>query len=366
MKLYYYIKNFFKGLKATLFVNIASFVGLPLLMAFVMGYMNQSIFESPLELKTINAKFIDADKSGMSQSLEDFLKSENLEKVITFDVEDEEKYDLDIIVPKGYEENILNNLGGNIEIKEVKSSGLKLETLKSILDRYHEEIYLSMNKEVASVEFQNIYGTSAITSTTIERDVKNVDSQGFYAISMVSYVCCMLLWGIAIASYTKMAKDLNNRVRCSPITKGEAVIYDYITNAMYFIVILGAYVGIFRILGKAFTGNLGTLVALVIISSLILTSIGTFISICFGEKLGKVAAFIIFIAPVIGGGVFIPDKNFLSYLAPTNYISNMFQRYAYGAMFNEIIVDFIPLVVIGVALFVIAYCKECFTRRKSI
>lgn len=366
MKLYYYIKNFFKSLRASLLVNIAMFVALPLLLSFVMGYMQQSLFDSPLELKTINARLIDEDNSKMSQELQAFLTSEDLKDVISFDLEDEEKYDLDIIVPKGYEENILNDLGGTIELKEIKSSSIKLETIKSILDRYHESVYMSMNKEISSKEFENIYGTSSIESTTIEREGTKIDSQGYFAVAMVSYVCCMLLWGIAIASYTKIIKDLNNRVRCAPITKGEGVIYEYITNSIYFTVILGSYVAVYRVFGKAFTGEIGTLIALVILSSLILTSIGIFINICFGEKLGKVAAFIIFITPVIGGGVFTTDTNFLAYLAPTNYISNMFHRYAYGAVFNEIIVEFIPMIIIGVVLFIVAYCKECFTRRKSI
>ena len=117
MKVLYYMKTTLKGMFANGLITIAYFVLLPVILAGVMGFMKSSTHDNPLKLKKVTVSIVDEDKTKMSQSLIDFLKSEDMQELVT--ISDEES-NCDLIIKEGYEKNLTSLNKGNIVIKKIK------------------------------------------------------------------------------------------------------------------------------------------------------------------------------------------------------------------------------------------------------
>ena len=118
MRLYYSIKFFFKSLKSNLFMNICSFILLPMIMLFFLDNINKSQFESLNITSVISINIIDNDSSSSSKQFIDYIKnncSELFNIVIKITTTE-----LEITIPKGYESSLLTNNKSTIEIKELQ------------------------------------------------------------------------------------------------------------------------------------------------------------------------------------------------------------------------------------------------------
>ena len=103
MKVLYYVKTILKGMFANGLITIAYFVLLPVILAGVMGFMKSSTHDNPLKLKKVTVSIVDEDKTKMSKSLIDFLKSEDMQELVTISNEDS---NCDLIIKEGYEKNL--------------------------------------------------------------------------------------------------------------------------------------------------------------------------------------------------------------------------------------------------------------------
>ncbi len=363
MRLINYVKTTLRAMISNISVTLLFYIGFPLLLAGLMGFMQKSLFENPLKLETIEIKIVDEDKSTMSSQMINFLKSDELKQVINIEPEDD-KYAADIIIPKGYERAIMDGDKNPIVIKEKDSSDFKLKTLKSILDRYHENIYLSSSG--GSLEdLGKIYSENSIITKTVEKE-RTINSYEYYSSSMVSFVFSMLMYGVIISSFMKPSLNLEKRMMSMPLSKATLFNYNFIAYLIYALILVGGYIGIYRISGISFKGDLGALLLISISSCLLIVSVSYFIIEIFKEKLAKVIAFILFMTPIIGGGIFTNTSNKLAVLSPTYYISKTYENYVLTGGLQGSTSYILGILTVGILLYGITLGKTIIVRRKSI
>lgn len=149
MRLFYYIKSTLKAMVASGAITILYFIGFPIILASFMGFVQNTAHDSALKLKPLNIHIVDQDNTEMSKKLEDFLKSEEMKEVVNIV---DSKPEAEVIIQKGYEKNLLSLNKGEVIINK-KEEGLtySTNTLKIVLDKYHQSIYVQMTASVLVV-----------------------------------------------------------------------------------------------------------------------------------------------------------------------------------------------------------------------
>lgn len=356
MKLFMHLKITFKGMIKNGAVTLTMFILFPIILAGFMGFINDSIGSNPLKLKQLDIKVIDEDNSSSSESLISFLKNEEMKELI----EVTDKGDADLIISKGYEESLLNREVNNIKITERDKGHMVITTLKVILDKYHKNMYVSIaggNLE----DLNNIISAEVIENTMIDYN-EDQSSYEIMASNMSAFVISMLILTFIQGSYADISKNLDRRIKATPISGVRYFIYDYIALFCYSFSIILCYSMFFRFTGIAFRGNPLSLIAIVTISSALVSSLSKFVYHIFGEVYGKVIGFALFILPVIGMEMFSGQANVISKLAPTHYIAKAFEIFNLNGSIAEVQNELLIILGASFLLFIIVVIKESLSK----
>lgn len=361
MKILISIKTTLRGMLASGAITLGYFIGFPVLLAMFMSFIQGSLTEENLTLSKASIVIVDEDKSEMSKNLIDFLNSSAVENIIKIE-EQPNKDTAEIVIKEGYGEQLMaqNKSAIIINAKEELEKN-SLEVLKIILDNYHQSIYLSLSGENNENLNSSLQETAVKSSNIFVKDQDN--SKGIYVVSMLEFVITMLLFNFIQGAYIQIAKNMDNRVRTTPMSNNEVYFCDFACNFVYTAVIVGAYVFFFMATGISFKGNVLSLLILVLMAALFISSLGLFVTRVFGEKLGKVVGSIMFILPIIGMKMFTGAGNIMANLAPTAYVVKAFETYSIGGVAlgqNKylLMVSGISIILILITLIKINYKKR--------
>jgi len=356
MKLFMHLKITFKGMIKNGVVTGLMFILFPIILASFLGFMNDSMGENPLKLKQLAVNVVDEDSSNSSKALIDFLKSEEMKELI----EVTDKGDADLIISKGYEESLLNRETNNIKIIEKEKGHMVVSTLKVILDKYHKNMYVSLSGGNPE-DLNNITSADVIENTLIDykRDMSAYEKTSS---TMSAFVISMLILTFIQGSYADISKNLDRRIKATPISGVRYFIYDYIGVFCYSFIILLCYTLFYRFTGIAFRGNFLSLITIVIIASALISSLSKFISNIFGDVYGKVAGMALFILPVIGMEMFSGQENVIAKLAPTHYISKAFEMFNLNGNINLVQNELLIILGASFILFIIVVIKESLSK----
>ncbi len=323
MKALYYVKTTLKGMFSNGVVTIASFILFPILLACFMAFFQNSVHENPLKLRVLNVQIIDKDNTEISKRLVELLDSDDLKDVVSVV---DTKPEVELIIKEGYEEKILSLRKGDIVInKKVEGMGMSTDTLKVILDRYHQSLYVSIAG--GNVESLNkIMESSVIEDITIDTLKTNNPYEKISA-SMIGFVVTMLIFTMIQSGYADISINLDKRINATPITKLQCLFYDTIALTVYMFIIISAYVIFFRVAGLSFKGNILDLMLLILMGTMLVVSMSKSISTIFGPKYGKIIGTIVFTLPLISGEIFTGKGNKIALLTPTHYLNNAFNLY---------------------------------------
>ncbi|GAA0126513.1 ABC transporter permease [Clostridium sp. CTA-19] len=323
MKLFYYIKTTLKSMIANGSVTILYFILFPIVLATFMGFVQNTNNDNPLKLKPVDAQIIDKDNSDVSKGLIELLNSKEMKDIVNTV---ETKPEVEIIIDKGYENNILSLNKGSITInKKVEEKGLVTNTLKSILDKYHQNLYVELSgKDKESLN--KIIDESIIESIIIDTP-KESNSYEKMAASMIGFVIIMQAYTLIQSGYADVSINLGKRIGATPISEIEYFFIEYVASLVYVFIILSIYVMFFRMLRISFLGNFAHLIILILVGTILSASISKCISTLFGAKYGKIVGTLIFMLPIIGGELFGIKANKAGIVAPTHYLNNAFSLY---------------------------------------
>ncbi len=358
MKLLYYTKITLKGMLSNATITIVYFILFPVLLAGFMGFLQKSFYEKPLKLNTLNIEITDNDNTSMSKSLITFLESDEMEELIEVNPKEA---NIEIIIPKGYEESVLSLKKNEISINKLEE-GLtnSTNTLKIILDKYHKSLYLSLSGG-STEDLNNITGESVIENININTN-KTSSSYEVLSSSMIAFLISMLIFSLIQGNYSEISRNIDRRIISTPISKTQYFYYDSFALLIYSAIIVSGYIFFFRITGISFTGRLLPLIGLILLSAVLIVSMSKFVYELFGPLYGKVVGGLIFSLPIIGMEAFTGEGNALKILAPTHYITKLFNVYNLNGNYNSNIKDLIFIVLLSAALFGIANIKVALSK----
>ncbi|MEG0307716.1 MAG: ABC transporter permease [Clostridium sp.] len=362
MRMFYYVKTTLKGMVSSGVVTIVYFILFPMVLAGFMGFVMDMTSGSELKVKNINVQIIDEDKSELSKSLEEFIKSEEVSEVVTLV---EEKPDVELMIKKGYEENALALNKDSITInRKTESMEASINTLKIILDNYHQGLYVSLAGGDIN-QLNKVIGQSIIENVMVDKPQK----ENFYekmAVSMLGFVIAMLLVGLLQGGYSDLSINLDKRAKVAPISKLQYLLYDSAGIFIYAFIIIGLYVFFFRFTGITFKGSILGLLSIVTLATVFVVSIAKCITTVFGGKVGKVISVILFIMPIIGGEIFSFGSNAVALLTPTHYINNVINIYILNGNLQGTGKWIGIIVITSLVLFSIAMVKEWLGSRRKL
>lgn len=361
MKLWYYMKMNFKNMFATGVVIIAYYILFPILLAGVMGFMQDTLHDSQLKIKSVDAKIVDYDNSEMSKQLVSFLESKELSEIVNIV---DKKPEVEILINKGYGDDILSLNSGEVVInRETEKKLVTVSTLKSILDRYHQEMYVALN-DGNTFQLNNM--TNSIVKNIAIDSKEGATGYEKMSASMIGFIITMLIYSFIKAGYMPISMNLDKRLNSTPVTKLELLIIDSICLVVYIFIILFAYVMFFRILGVSFTGGFLSLMVLVLLGAMLVVGVVKCIATLFGAKYGNLIGIILFTLPLISGEIFLGEGNKIAVVTPTHYLNNAFSLYNLNGNLegcgNWLIIIFAIILI----TFTLALLKEWIVGRKRI
>lgn len=358
MRTMYYVKTTLKGMFANGIITIAYFVLLPVILAGVMGFMQGSTHDNPLKLKKVTVSIVDEDKTKMSQSLIEFLKSEDIQELVAISDEDS---NCDLIIKEGYEKNLISLNKGNIVIKKNNNErNTAIETLKVILDKYHKGMYVGLSGG-SQEELEKLNDNKAVESTIIDVE-ENISSYRMMSSSMIGFVVTMLIYGLIEGSYSKQSVNLSNKIRSTPTSRLGLLISDLATNFIYCFIIMSVYVLFFRFTRVNFTGNIFSLTLILGVSSLFMSTISIMVLSLFGPKYGKIVGVIMFLIPIASMEMFSGVESILSSFSVTHLIIKVVNWFTLYGTLKGVYSSILILFGLSVIFFIISMIKEIMVK----
>lgn len=358
MRTMYYVKTTLKGMFANGIITIAYFVLLPVILAGVMGFMQGSTHDNPLKLKKVTVSIVDEDKTKMSQSLIEFLKSEDIQELVAISNEDS---NCDLIIKEGYEKNLISLNKGNIVIKKNNNErNTAIETLKVILDKYHKGMYVGISGG-SQEELEKLNDNKAVESTIIDVE-ENISSYRMMSSSMIGFVVTMLIYGLIEGSYSKQSVNLSNKIRSTPTSRLGLLISDLATNFIYCFIIMSVYVLFFRFTRVNFTGNIFSLTLILGVSSLFMSTISIMVLSLFGPKYGKIVGVIMFLIPIASMEMFSGVESILSSFSVTHLIIKVVNWFTLYGTLKGVYSSILILFGLSVIFFIISMIKEIMVK----
>lgn len=356
MKLLYTIKYFFKSLKSNLLVNFLYFLVLPLALTIFISASLDSEFKNPIITKASNIYITDKDNSDLSKALNKFIDSDLSD---LFDVvSNKDDASLEVVIPNGYAESIINNKAVNIDLFPLESSSIDV-LMKNILDSYHEQLYLSNIDSDTNLNV--LFAKSSLTTNFIE-PVNKQSSREYFAVSMLGYLILLFIMNNIQATYLGDTNGFNKRFHSLPIKRTTLLMHDFVILFIYSFIVLLIYTLTNRYLDIAFFDNLSKLIFICVVVSVFMSCSSNFISVFLPKKFGLPLVSILMCVQVIFGGVFFPIKNtFLQKLSPLYFISDLFNNY------SSISVDNSSLLIcfsVSILLFLASFLKEKYSWRE--
>ncbi len=320
-----------------------------------MAFFNNLNDENPLKLKALNVQIVDEDNTENSKRLIELLGSDDLKEVVNIV---DKKPDVELIIKEGYEKNVLSLNKGDIIInKKVEGMGMSTDTLKVILDRYHQSLYVS----IAGGDMENlnrIMESSIVEDITIDT-VKTNNPYEKISASMIGFVVTMLI-------FTMIQVNLDKRINATPITKLQYLFYDTMALIVYVFIIISGYVIFFRVAGLSFKGNILELILLILMGTMLVVSMSKSISTIFGPKYGKIIGTIIFTLPLISGEIFSGEGNKIALLTPTHYLNNAFNLYNLNGNLEGCGKWILIIITMSIIIYSAAIIKAVIQGRKKV
>ena len=358
MKLIVYVKTTLKGIISSLPLTIGCFVLFPILLASGMSLLINGLDHSDTKVKKVEFQIVDKDKSDYSKSLISVLKADELSEYIKISKDSENK----IIIPKGYENTFVKDEKHDVIIEQ-KDADVVSQIVKSCVDNYNKAVALS-----GQTDSQEIVEKALKTNTIENKTIKNKNSEDSGQLIITScfgLVISMLIMGFTLGNYKPESKNLLLRNESLPITKMEYLLYESTSTMIYSFIMMISYVIIFRIMGKAFTGNLSLIVLVILLASILIASVSQCVFTLFGEKIASIMGMLLYFLPIVSGEMFTGEANKLSLVTITHYINRLLIDISNNS-FNFLSKDNLLILSIAVGCFILSIIKikVCEVKRK--
>ncbi|QEK01548.1 ABC transporter permease [Treponema phagedenis] len=297
------MKAFLRYTFITIKNNVISFLflnlGLTLLMVGIFGFMNADENKPKSEANSSIIKITDEDKSLLSQRLVAVLSSDNLKELIK--INEKEKADFTIIIPKGYQTSAETNKDLHIDIVCSKnSSSFKSEIIASVVKNIANSIITNytINQTVEDVLKSNTDDGSELKlkQARLEAELgkpladfkfesieNNLSSYAFFSITFIIFIFFTFIMAPIHQSYKKENLGMEIRLNSMPLKPEKLFTASVLSISVQVFIIITAYFLIFRIAHISFTQNPILLLLYAISFSFLCGSVANFL-VLFSNK----------------------------------------------------------------------------------
>jgi ABC-2 type transport system permease protein len=350
------------------------FAVFPIAISAMMAYFQKDLFTPTTEIPKMNISLFDEDKSQLSNNIINFFNSEAMQKLVEV-TEDKDKADYEILIPKSYEEELINNKKNTITVKVKKdASASSGEILSNIIDRYSEDINLQLliNKNVKNDAIINSITkdiNKIYTSDTFKTDFlqlkKNLSSYEYFSVSLLGFMFLMLIMSLAASFYLERENGMYERVMSTAITKAQYFNYNLISCFIFALMLNAVYIFTYRILGLSFKVSIPLLLILIFVQSLLATAATALIVAFLNKKNSTIVMNVIMLLQVIIGGSFIPVEQIgaskffiqLAKFSPDALISKAYRNLLIYDNLSSITYYVIGMLVVSILFYVISIVK---------
>lgn len=374
MKLKAFLKLTAKSTIKNLPAILLSFGIFPIFLGLVIGYFQKDYFTPSVENPILKVCIVDEDNTIQSKNMVDFLNNEEMKKIIEIDEED---FKYELIIPKGYEESLLDKSESNIELHIDKNgSFMQGQLLGNIIDRYNIEISKNLYMEEAIVksnisreELEDIgekifaaYNTNLIENKIVKVK-KSLTSFEHTSITFLSYMLFLVL--ISSNGGVEGNNASTNRIMSTPITKIQYFKYNQISFYFLALFLNMLYIMAYRISGLSFQGSLPILILIIMMQTLLITSLSGFITAFVRKKFVKPILYVLMLmqlvlgvtSPSIENMNFEPLKIIAKKYSPDILISSTFKNYLIYNNLESIKLYLILMVGVSMGLYILSLLK---------
>lgn len=344
----------------------------PLILAALMGNVQKDMFKPEVSQNKININIIDKDNSKTAESFKELFQTKQLKEI--FNVTDEAQYE--IIIPKGYEKDVINLKETTIVVNEKKRVSRTNELIiKSVIKQYSEGLTETMlisskintmnimdKEKLFNEVITNISKNSDLTSLKQniiqgERVLTSFENQ---AATMMTFMIFTIIITCIAGHNIGKSNGSNKRLMSTPMTKCDFFNLDFLLFFLASLVYGAIYILSFRITGLAFKGvNPLNIISILICQSILIASVAGIIIAFFGKNVATAVVMLPMYIHIIFGGGFIPlsemnNKIFISIskFSPGNIISEAYTNCMLFNSFNSIS----KYLIIMLLLSIVAYC----------
>lgn len=370
MRLKAYLKLTVKGIIKQLPLILLTYGIFPIILALSLGYMDQDDFSSTMKEPIFSIKILDQDNTPESKGLINYLKSDDIAKLIKIE-NNSKDIDYTVKIPKGYSNSLKKYQDIDIHIELSKdASTSKANILVNLVDSYNSEItktiLIEKNIENSNIEVEGLNMVLSVINSTksIKTEIYKVEKTlSSYERHSILFLGFVFIWFIiAIITADNLGKEINleNRILSTGISKVEYFNFEFISNYIMMIVINSMYIFIFRIFNFSFQGPISILVLIILLQSLIITLIGSLIVNIFTKKYGIMITqaylmFYVAIEMIIKGTKLIDMKIFeiLSKYKPDKILSDIYRNYIIYNDFESISKYLLIITISSIVLYLI-------------
>ncbi|SHK73325.1 ABC-2 type transport system permease protein [Clostridium cavendishii DSM 21758] len=375
-------------IKATIMVTLKSlvygwknvllmFCVFPLILALIIGNSQKEHFKPEVNRDKINITLIDEDNSKLSNSFKELLNSDDMKKIFNIT----NKGDYILIIPKNYQENLINAKETTIKIDEKKRISSTNELIiTNLIREYGEKVSenIVIQNKIALSDIENKYNLYATINekitklyeksslnTTIVKAERVLTSMENQAATLMTYMMFTIVMS-CIASYNLDKENGSfKRLISTPMTKMNFFNLDLIIFFISSFIFGLVYLLGFRVAGFAFKDtNPINLFCILICQSVLIACISGIIIAFFNKKIANIIVIFLMYFQIIFGGGFIPvdvignqTVRSLTNFAPGNMLSQVYKSCIITNSITNFSKELLLMLIVAGCLYLISVIK---------
>lgn len=349
---------------------LISFIILPLIMALIYGIMQEDSFNGKNSMDPIKVNLIYDNTTHTGEILGSVLKEEGVKSFIDIEGDD---YKCEVKISDDFK---------NIEINNIKATSEEINILSSFFKSFNSDveqvkaIYSNVNKAEFSQEEKAMIMSNILQklsenqneSSVEERIIsgyKTLDAKEYYGISTFSFTSILLIIALANKFFDEKQQGVVRRTFAAPISKQEYVIGFLLSSTIIAFIINLIYVLINIAIGLGFRENIGGVIIILIVQSLLQGAVSTLVIAFFKNKnlVNAVIGFFVVLSAVAGGAFYNIDYidssllKILGNISPNTLILNAYKNLAISSSINETLIYIVPMILISLVFIILSMIK---------
>lgn len=301
---------------------IFSYLALPIILSVFLSITSGAAFSVESKAPKIRVNIENKDQSQVGRLLDKYFESLAASNIIVRT--DKKEADYSIYVDENYGKSLLDKEGQDkIKLEgKAKSSLSQRSYLKLMLEEINIKLQegkiiekLAGDKKLSKSELSGILenlvkveADVAFRSNLVDGS-RSVNGRQYFSIVSIGYVLLMIFSTVIQVGAKPEFKGLGKRLSILPFKHYQKILYSLFTDSLFYMVLLALYIVCWKLIdASTFGGNIILYLAILLVFTLFVVSLASFISIFLNESKAALVSSSITFVYLIFSGVLPLDK----------------------------------------------------------